>query len=53
MNSIISLGNTHEGRDKFCKALQYMLKVVISSSTSKDLIERLTPSFSKNNIFYY
>lgn len=53
MNSIISLGNSLEGRDKFLKALQFMLKIVISSSTSKDLIERLTPSFSKNNIFNY
>ena len=49
MDQVIKLGNTHEGRDKFCKAMQYFLKIVISSSKSKETVDWLTPTFSKKS----
>lgn len=48
MNKLIKLGNSHEGRDKFLKGAQYLIKVLVSSSDNKDLKEYLTPSFSKS-----
>ena len=46
-DKLLKISNTHDGRDKFCKAVQYMLKIIISSSTNKETIEWLTPVFSK------
>ena len=47
MNKIIKLSNTHEGRDKFLKGVQYLIKILVSSSESKEFKEYLTPTFSK------
>lgn len=46
-DKLLKISNTHDGRDKFCKAVQYMLKIVISSSSNKETVEWLTPVFSK------
>lgn len=46
-DKLLKISNTHEGRDKFCKAAQYMIKIIISSSSNKDTVEWLTPIFSK------
>lgn len=47
MNKIVKISNTHEGRDKFLKGAQYLIKVLVSSSDSKDFKDYLTPTFSK------
>lgn len=46
IDKVGTLINTLEGRDKVGKAFQYLIKILISSS-NKELIEKLTPSFSK------
>ena len=46
MDKIVKFQSTHEGRDKFNKAVQYLLKILISSSSNKDFINWLTPAFS-------
>jgi hypothetical protein len=47
MDKLVYLSNTHEGRDKFNKAIQYLLKIILSTTDNKSVIERLTPLFSK------
>lgn len=47
LGKIATLSNTHEGRDKFNKSLQYLLKIILATSSNKELKDRITPLFSK------
>jgi len=46
IDKVGTLINTLEGRDKIGKAFQYLIKIMISSS-NKEIIDKLTPTFSK------
>lgn len=50
MDKIVKIGNTHEGRDKSLKLIQYLFKLHMASSGKKEVIDALSPAFSK--IFY-
>ena len=47
MDKLCSLSNNLDGRDKLYKTTQYLLKIIITSSENKDLINKLTTIFSK------
>lgn len=46
MDKIVSISNTHEGRDKFCKAFQYLFKIILSNTNDKETINKIAPAFS-------
>lgn len=47
MQKLVSLSNTHEGRDKFLKTFQYLFKLIVSTTDNKETKDKLTPVFSK------
>lgn len=47
MNKLCNLSNNLDGRDKLYKTIQYLLKIIITSSANKESIEKLTTIFSK------
>lgn len=47
MDKLCNLSNNLDGRDKLYKTIQYLLKIIITSSTNKESIEKLTTIFSK------
>lgn len=47
INKLVKKGNTTNGRDKILKAVQYLFKILIATSNSKDSVAMLTPGFSK------
>jgi len=48
MEKLVKLSNSHEGRDKFLKFYQYLFQVITATTNSKETIEYLKPSLSKN-----
>jgi len=58
MEKLSNLSNNLDGRDKLYKAIQYLLKIVLSTSSNKESIDKLTVIFSKytkytNHIYTY
>lgn len=50
MDTLISISNSTEGRDKLYKAVQYMCKIITYNSTNKDIVERITNLHSNRNL---
>lgn len=47
IDKIVKLGNTTDGRDKSLKAVQYLFKIFITHSATKEGKDYFTPTFSK------
>ena len=47
MEKLVKIGNTHDGRDKSLKFVQYLFKLHMVTSGKKEVIDSLSPAFSK------